>query len=264
MILLTAAAVATAQPAQPAASLDSALTRIRRNVEAFQQRLPDFVCREKITSRTEAENDGRVESETIIESDFTGRQERSLIKGIAFSERRQIEKVNGAQWKSKDMPKGVFLLGGGYGSVLISVFGPKAEGIYEFSIPAGDQGGPPGAFVVAFETTNKKQKVKGTDGAYSAAAEGRAWFDPASFEILRLEQRIRSPKGEGEDLLITVDYRAVPIAESTFWMPARVSATARRTLAGRGQRGVYVAEYTEYRKYGASSTVEYQDPSKSR
>jgi len=40
----------------------------RHNVEVFETQLPDFVCAEKINSRTVAEKDGSVEKETVIQS----------------------------------------------------------------------------------------------------------------------------------------------------------------------------------------------------
>jgi hypothetical protein len=237
--------------------LDEALSRIRHNVEVFETQLPDFVCAEKITSRTVAEKDGSVEKETVIESKFSGRQNHSAVSklgGLSFKEERQIERVNGARWGEKTMPQGVFHVGGGYSSILAMIFGSKGETNYSFSAADSDQG----SFVVAFATKNGKQKIREKNGTVSFQATGRAWFDAVSFEIIRLEERIL-PKGDdpGDALTITVEYQPVKIGESQFRMPVRVSASERRAVAGKAERGEYTAEYSDYRKYGASSTIHY-------
>jgi hypothetical protein len=141
-LLLAAAGLSTAT-AQP--TFDEVLSRIRHNVEVFETQLPDFVCAEKINSRTVAEKDGSVEKETVIQSTFSGRQNHSALS--------------------------------------------KLGGLSSAAEP------DPGSFVVAFTTRNSKQKMREKNGTVSFQAAGRAGFDPASFEIIRLEERILA-KGE--------------------------------------------------------------------
>jgi hypothetical protein len=257
--LLLAAAGALTAAAQP--TLEEALSRIRHNVEVFETQLPDFVCTEKITSRTIAEKDGSVEKETVVESTFSGRQNHSALSklgGLSFKEERQIEMVNGARWGEKTMPRGVFHVGGGYSSILVMIFGSKGEANYSFSSAEPDQGSSEPAFVVAFTTKNGKQKMREKNGSSSFQAAGRAWFDPVSFEVIRLEERILAKGDEpGDDLPVAVEYRPVQIGQNQFRMPVRVSATAHRVVAGQAERGEYRAEYSDYRKYGASSTIRY-------
>jgi hypothetical protein len=255
-LLIAAPGMADAQP-----TFEQALSRIRHNVEVFETQLPDFVCTEKITSRTVAEQDGSVEKETVIESTFSGRQNHSALSklgGLSFKEERQIETVNGARWGEKTMPRGVFHVSGGYSSILVMIFGSKGEANYSFSPAEPDQGSSEPAFVVAFTTKNGKQKVREKNGTSSFQATGRAWFDPVSFEVIRLEERILAKADEpGDELPVTVEYRPVQIGEGQFRLPVRVSATAHREVAGKAERGEYLAEYSDYRKYGASSTIHY-------
>jgi hypothetical protein len=246
--------------------LELALGRIRVNVEVFENQVPDFVCQEKITSRTVDEKDGRVTKETVIESAFSGRQNHSALSklgGLSFKEERRIESVDGVGSKAKSMPQGVFLVGGGYSSLLVMIFGSRGAANYAFSPATADPGSPEGSFGIAFTTKNGKQKIKGKDGERSFQATGRAWFDPVSYEVIRLEQRIL-PQGDDPSggLSIGVEYRPVRIGESEFRLPVRVTATAHRVAAGQAERGEYTAEYSDYRKYGSSSTIQYQNPDK--
>jgi hypothetical protein len=255
--LAAAGVLAAASPP----TFEEALSRIRHNVAEFETQLPDFVCTENITSRTIAEKDGSVEKETVVQSTFSGRQNRSALSklgGLSFKEERQIETVNGARWGEKTMPQGMFRVGGGYSSILSMIFGSKGEANYSVSAAEPDAGSSEPAFVVAFTTRNGKQKMREKNGTTSFQAAGRAWFDPVSFEIIRLEERILGKGDEpGDALPITVEYRAVQIGENQFRMPVRVSATAHRVVAGKAERGEYAAEYSDYRKYGASSTIQY-------
>jgi hypothetical protein len=42
-------------------------------------------------------------------------------------------------------------------------------------------------------------------------------------------------------------------------LPVRVTATAHRVISGKTERGEYVAEYSNYRKYVSSSTIQYRN-----
>ena len=155
------------------------------------------------------------------------------------------------------MPRGVFLLGGGYRSILVMIFGAKGEANHSFSPTEPDPGSSEPAFVVAFTTKNGKQKMRGKSSSSSFQATGRALFDPVSFEVIRLEERILVKGDEpGDDLTVSVESRPVQIGENQYRMPIRVSATAHRVVAGKAERE-YRAEYSGYRKYGASSTIQY-------
>ncbi len=250
-ILLCVPGLLMAQAPDPA----QALPKIRQNVEAFESRLPDFVCREKITSRTVAEKDGSVQAQTVVESAFSGRQKRAPGIGTSFSEERHIESVNGVASHEKALPKGMFRGGGVYCSSVFLMFGPKGVQIFLFAGARAD-GAPPGTFAISFAATNNRQRIKSKEGTHSFEETGRAWFDSATYEIVRLERRI----GPDSGLTIAIDYAAVPIGEDKFRLPSRVSATAHRPGAG-GEllRGEYTAEYTDYRKYGSSSTIQYSD-----
>ena len=235
-------------------TLEEALAHIRQNVQAFETQLPDFVCAEKITSRNVDGKDGRVERETLIQSTFTGRQKHTaanLVTGTSFTEERRIETVNGQKWSGRAMPPGVFQISGGYSSLIVMIFGPQGTENYTFSLVDG---------AIGFATKNGKQKIVEKDGLHSFKATGRAWFDPRTFEVVRIEEQIEPKGGElGSSLPVTVEYKPVRIGENQFYLPSRVSASARRNVSGKAERGEFVAEYTNYRKYGSSTTIQFPD-----
>ena len=248
--------------AQP--DFDQKLTRVRGFGEQFENHLPDFVCRERITSRNISEPDGSVDDETIIGSVFTGRQNHSALRklgGTAFIEERHIEEVNGIKSSDKDMPKNVFRIGGGYSSRLVSIFGTTGMANYSFSLAEPDSTLGK-AFVAAFISTNSRQKIKGKTGSQSFRSSGRAWFDPDSLEPIRLEEHILPDGNTRGEIVVTVEYMPVRIGEGEFRMPVRVAATAHRVVAGNTQRGEYLAEYSDYHRYESSSTIQYPNVEK--
>jgi hypothetical protein len=252
LAILSAGMIHAATPA-----LEEALARVRQNVQAFETQIPDFVCAEKITSRNVADKDGRVERETIIESTFSGRQKHTAATaatGTSFTEERRIEKVNGQKWSGNAMPPGVFQISGGYSSLIVMIFGSQGAENYSFSLVDG---------AIGFATKNGKQKIVEKDGLHSFKATGRAWFDPQTFEVVRIEEQIEPKGGElGSSLPVMVEYKPVRIGENQFYLPSRVSASARRTVSGKAERGEFVAEYSNYRKYGSSSTIQFPDADK--
>jgi hypothetical protein len=137
------------------------------------------------------------------------------------------------------------------------IFGANGDQNYSFSPAAPGASGSGDTFVIAFATSNDKQKIRGKDGVHPFEATGRAWFDPASLEIIRLEESILTKGGNSGELKISVDYGPVRIGGNEFRLPVRVSATAHRVTSGSVERGEYLAEYSDYRKYGSTSTVRF-------
>ena len=217
-------------------SLDDALTRIRANVAIFENQVPDFICTEKITSRRAGD-----EKAIVVASTFSGRQNRSALRrlgGLSFIEERQVETVNGAPSKDKAMPKEMFRVGGAYTSIPATVFGSKAGDRYSFSMEDG---------IVAFTSKKADFRVKGPDGVHAVKTSGRAWFDPSTFEVTRIEFSL------GE-IPLNIEYQPVRIGDATFRMPSRVTA------AGHGHE--FLAEYTNYRKYGSTTNIQFGDEAK--
>src|SRR5215470_2485665 len=81
--------------AAPAQSLNEVLDAVSRNVKEFQDLLPDFVCREKVTS-TQFDS-GKVIKEKVVESIFTGVQRSSEENRVhfAFTESREVVAIDG-------------------------------------------------------------------------------------------------------------------------------------------------------------------------
>lgn len=223
-MLIVCTALAQRPPVQ------TALEQIRRKVDLFENKLADFVCRETIHSRIESDPSGQVEKRTTVELVFTGRQKHASFGGASFSEERKIEKIDGTASIEKEMPRGMFHVGGGYSSVLAQVFGKKGQENYSFEW-AGGESAAPESLAIAFVTSNRKQHVKGPDGTHAFNGSGKAFFSPSTYEIERLEEKILPVNGDPANALtITVEFEPVAIGDEKFRMPRRVTAVAHRTV----------------------------------
>jgi hypothetical protein len=230
--------------------LDETLRHIRLNVRRFENQVPDFLCQEKITSRTFSESDGTLRKETVLLSTFSGRQNRAragVPDGTTFTEDRTIEKVNGLPWKRKAFPVDVFRLGGAYTSALITIFGRSGANNFSYALPVTEKTGPGGAIPLSFATSNDSQRIILKDGSHVYHESGTVWLDADSFEVVRLESRI-VPQGTAfGEFSLAVDYSPFRIGEDTFRLPSHVSAAGHHQVSGNLQRGVYEAEYTNCR-----------------
>ena len=200
-----------------AACAQTPIERIRANVAKFEA--PDFVCHERITSLRIGDNGGEVEKETTIESTVTGRRQKER----TFVDRR-IESVDGVAWKKKSPPRDVFLADEEYASLLSLVFGPGSSATY--SMEDG---------VITFRLQVRVKAPNGSTG--SEELPGRAWFDPVTFEIKKIEESVSN------GVSLAVEYQPARIGDATYWMPWKVSAVAQRT----GSKAEYSAEYSDYR-----------------
>jgi hypothetical protein len=237
---------------QQSLRLEQVLESVQAHVGEFAHSLPDFICDETITSR---ELMGRkVKHETIIESAFTGRQNK-VENGKPFIETREIKTVNGRPASPGQEPKAPFLYGGGFSSVLVAVFSAENAPYFSYSLAGTDTLEGRAALVIKFETRNGQKRLLYRDLFNQRSylnGKGKAWIDPESMNVMRLELRyLDPPAGEGE-LHVAIDYAAVTINDKTFWMPRLVTAEQTIPNPKFPVGGQYIAEYSNYHHFKVS------------
>ena len=239
-------------PAPQPSGIGEILAKIQANTAQWEQSLPDFVCEETATSKAIVR---RKLQQYVNESHFVGRQQKQ--GRWLFTEARDVYMVNAKPVAHRQTLRGPILFGGGFSSVLHTTFSKQwaADHIYRF----GGEETFRGRAVLTIEyATRQGQKDLLWDfygRAYPQIDTGKAWIDKDSLQVLRIERRYTNvPKGDSF-ILAAVEYREVRIEGAPFWMPALV--TAEQAKGKYGEQGRYTAEYRNYRKFNASSSIIY-------
>jgi hypothetical protein len=247
---------------QQPSSLDQVLPRVQENVTQFEASLPNFVCNERITSSKIS--DGKVAAETVIESIFVSIQKRDQPgRHLHYVENRELTTVNGKNAaKDQKLPKGPFILRGGFSGTLSTVFDPLMAAHRNYSLGSAEPVDGKTMLVIEF-FTKEGQKEIGMDlnGKWFPQKDsGKAWIDPDSMQVARLEYRVANAPSSFSQWSFSVEYASVLIGGQPFWMPKTVRSEISRPPSGKRsdeKARRFVAEYTNYRKFDVSSGVVY-------
>jgi hypothetical protein len=239
---------------QQPVTLDQVLKRVQENVAQFEVSLPDFVCTESITS---SKLSGEIVSkETVIESTFVGIQKKDKGGKLEYIETRELTAVDGKKVSKGQKPKGPFLLGGGFSAILSTTFDVAMATYRNYRLEASESLGDKKVLVVAFSSKEGQTGI----GAYLnkktflVIDSGKAWIDPESMQVVRLERDITNAPNPFPAWLMSVDYAPVSIGGKPVWMPKAVRSEIRRGGSDKADRR-FTAEYTNYRKFDVSSGI---------
>lgn len=238
--------------------LEQILPRVQEHVRVFEHSLPDFICDETIISRELM--GGRVHQETVIGSAFRGTQHKE--EDRAFTESRKIQTIDGKPAPPEQPLKGPFFFGGGFSSVLDEIFSRENAQFFHYKVEGKQQLEGKTAWVIRMETKKDQKEILYREifGSKTAVkGNGRAWIDPETMNVMRVEFEYQNPPFEGE-LEVSVDYAPAVINGQTFWMPKTVTAeqgVPSRTLTIAGQ---YIASYSNYHQFNVSHKIYWPVP----
>ncbi|MBZ5494096.1 MAG: hypothetical protein LAO76_24500 [Acidobacteriia bacterium] len=253
--------LSSAGHSQPMPKLGQILPRVQDHVKEFESSLPDFICDEKITSKELM--GGTTIHETDIDSTFRGTQNRDKNpdgKYEPFTEWRDIQTIDGRPAPKGQQLTGPFLFGGGFSSILVEIFSPENSRYFNYKVIGTDKVDKKTAVLIKFETKKDQQALLHRElfgSQYVMKGSGKAWIDPSSMNVLRLEiQYLDPPMPEGV-LSLAVDYAPVVIQKKTFWMPRTVTAEQTIPNPRVPVGGQYVAEYSNYQEFKVSVKIKY-------
>jgi hypothetical protein len=238
--------------------LDEILKRAGDNLQAHQDNLPDFECRETVMQRVSEK--GKVKEEKI-ESIFRGFQKPQRWKGMtaASTELREYKSVNGKQISKNDKRQRKELVGfhGGFSALLISTFSSENQKFHNYQIAGIETIQGRQALALTFATIEGQNKFFWINMGKPLAGKdiGKAWLDLDSMQVIRLERRMLNVPAKYNPALFAVDYTKVDIAEKEFWMPKSVKYEISEK---KGSLIIdFSAEYADYRKFDVSNEIKY-------
>jgi hypothetical protein len=250
-------ALSSACCAQSAPKLNEILPRVQDHVKEFENSLPDFICDERITSRELMA--GTVIHETVIDSTFRGTQSKDG-GDKPFTEWREIHTIDGRPVPKGQQLTGPFFFGGGFSSMLDAIFSVRNAQYFNYKVIGTEKIDDDVAVVVKFET-KKGQKALVHQELFGSQitlkGSGKAWIDPASMNVVRLELQYLDPPVPEGVLVVRVDYAEAVINEKKFWMPKTLTAQQTVPNPKVPVGGQYIAEYSNYQQFKVSTRITY-------
>jgi hypothetical protein len=237
--------------------LEQILPQVQQHVKEFEFSLPDFICDETIISRELV--GGAIHHETVIVSAFRGIQHRDE-EGRPFTESREIKSVDGHPPIQGQPLKGPFFFGGGFSSLLDEIFSQKNEPYFNYRLAGAETIDGKIALVINFETKEGQREILYREIFGSQAVvngKGKAWIDPRSMNVVRLEFQYLNPPFQEGILEVSVDYDPVVINRKSFWMPKTVTAEQTVPNPRHSVGGQYIASYSNYQQFNVSVKFKY-------
>ncbi len=232
--------------------------KIKADAARLRTQFPDLICHETITP--ESYRGRRRLKQAAIVSSFTGLQSRDERRDLAFTEIREVRTVNGKAVGKGWKLKAPYVFEGGFSSSLWMVFGPDGPR-HHFYGPAGEEtyDGKP-ALAVGFRSDPSLAKLymKNFGRVIAFTDEGTALVDPASYKVKRLKVNIKFPSPDMLPLAITVSYKDADISGQTYSLPEAVRVREGDSHSYRDLNALFLAEYTNYRKFEVSSEIQFQ------
>ncbi len=252
LVQLSLSGLGVAQKVPP---LEQVLPRVQESVNEFEFLLPDFICYERITSRELIGT--KLIKQISVGSAFSGSQRKDE-KGKPFIESREIKIFDGREAGQKQKLDIPFFFGGGFSSVLDMTFAARNVPYHNYKVIRLEQIDGRPLLVIEFATKPDQAGLYFEfQGTLLDKGAGKAWIDPESMHVVRIERRFLNVPSPVNALSVSIDYAPVVINGKTFWMPKTVKAVeALGRSTKKPMSGEYIAEYSNYRKFEVSVKIE--------
>jgi hypothetical protein len=248
------------------------LVRVWANFEGYLSSIPNFFADEHVVSSvttaysSPAKNSIRVSDtastlDTTIDSIFRLKRFSADGKTADLIESREIKAVD-HQPASKDQRLiGPAILTGAF-SYAPNVLAPQFKECYDYRL-LSKRHNPEVAVlflhadVLVLEYALRSPLPAGVQCPVREQTRGRAFIDPASMQIVRLEQqRPRHEEGSGPTVTWSwsIDYARVMLDGNRYWLPKTISSKA-SSLDGGRFKWSFLATYGNYHLMTVTSTI---------
>ncbi len=254
-LLFAPPSIAFAQQTSPTSaqpvdlSLDEILLRLQNNLTNYKSSVPNFFCDERVVSNMDLR--GRPYTSTTTDSIF--RLKRTIDpNGIHLNESREIKTVNKVPTHTETL-RGPVIFAGAFSNAL-NVVSLDLKGCYEYRlIPNGLLNHAP-ALVIDYSLKETVVNDKICPG--SEQHNGRAFIDPQTMQIVRLEMRTPEHQisaGTFGPWFWSIDYAPVVFDNKSFWMPETI--TSKAVAQSQNIDWSFVATYRNYHELNVTSRI---------
>ena len=226
---------------------------VRGHIERLETSVPNFICKEQITSRFYLGS--KVKKETRAEAVLTTTRGTTEHRGT-FSESRADMSINGKPTKRNDI-SGPFVWRGGPAYADLHYLFNSNHGMEcrSYQLVGSAKLEDKDTFLLQVRAAAGQQ-----DSCQDLPADSadKIWLDPQSFNVVRIESFDPPTTGdlngsEGATLTLTVDYAPVVFDGAEYWLPSHF--ISQLDFPGTPKHFVYESRFSDYHKYGAESVV---------
>lgn len=255
--LLAPAGSVPAQPRKPP-TLDEILQQLETNLNQYDASVPSLFCDEHIVSQV---SPGLRAQNTVTDSTFRLKRVVASGKTTSLDESREVKTVNGQPAKSQDIAGPSILSGVFEGALAVVTLSQRV--CMNYTLERTRRNDPAAPYVIRFASVITPKNSR--DCLLQEDGKGRAFIDPATMQITRLElttphhaiipETMYTSAVSGQWLL-TVDYAPVSLGGQTFWMPATIDS--RETSGGGTFHQIvwlYRATYRNFHKLEVTSHI---------
>jgi len=244
----------TASPKRPStpAEQSAVIEKVRDHALSYTKELPNYVC----TQRTR---------QMLQQGAYAGqlRWGVDLIEEqVTFVDNRETRRVVSLNSKpvaadSPDQRRGTPSRGE-FGTLQEVIFDPRTSANVKWERPTTLDHRPVYVFsyrvpqTPGYTLTESKRKIQ-------VAYQGLVYADAETLTVVRIEMKVTPqdiPKGsEYVNVALTLDYKPALVAGKEFVLPAHFSLHYQMVQG----MAWYEAEYSNYRRFGADATIEFED-----
>jgi hypothetical protein len=259
----------TRSPSDPAT--DALLLRVWTNFKGYLSSIPNVFADEHVvssvtTAHSSVSRNPNSEmvstTDTTVDSIFRLKRFSADGKTADLIESREIKAVNHLPAVKDQSLIGPAILTGAF-SRAPNVLAPEFKDCYDYRLLPNKRHNPDVAVlflradVLVLEYALKSPPPAGVQCPVREETRGRAFIDPTSMQIVRLEQQ-RPHHDEGSGLAVawswSIDYAHVMMDGKQFWLPKIISSKA-SSLDGGRYRWSFLATYGNYHLTTATSTI---------
>lgn len=233
--------------AQQTPTLDEILLRLQRNLDRYDQQVPDFFCAEHTTSsQTYAKRQQRTVTDSVFRITHT--------PSGPFTEEHEVQTINGTPAKGQNVNGPAILSGvfsGGLDAVSLS-----QKACMNYTLEPITPGHSNNSYLIRFDTLPNARRQ--SECVLREEGSGRVFVDPSTMQVTRMELTAphhRIDSGEVGVWNISIDYAPVSFVGQIFWMPATITSTATPTEAYTPMVYSFSARYSDYHKLEVTSRI---------
>jgi hypothetical protein len=240
---------AGAAPAEPAKA-DPIIEKARLAAETFEEKLPNYVCRQMTTRYQSSSRPANWKPIDVLSADVVYEDGKEQYRNLAVNgktTRKKMEELGGS-WSK-----------GEYGSILGDLFSPSTGADFRLRKSEQMAGADAAVYDFSVELPNSHWSIHVPSQVFKPAYSGSVWIDRKNGRVLRIEMQARRLPEEFplDTVEASVDYQYVRLGGAQEYL-LPVHAEMLSCERGSSNCSRNAMDFRNYHKYEGESTIKYE------